>query len=175
LKKKRHENNLNKIVGVDPIHCDKKEDTQYYFENGLRKVYPYDFTWTTNCKERWTNRTLYDIYSKEFTRAIRNLSLDHMISSGRIRVNDEIKDKNYLLKNGDKITHKHHRHEIPVTARKIKIIHEDDDFLVINKPSSIPIHPCGKYRYNSLINILAKDMGYSNLRSNITQFTIYLF
>ena len=38
----------------------------YYFEDGLRKVAPYHFTYNTNCKERWRGRELLDIFSTEF-------------------------------------------------------------------------------------------------------------
>ena len=31
------------------------------------------------------------------------------------------------------------RHEVPVTSEKIRIIHMDDDMVVVNKPASIPV------------------------------------
>lgn len=31
------------------------------------------------------------------------------------------------------------RHEVPVTSQPIKIVHIDDDILVVNKPASIPV------------------------------------
>lgn len=59
------------------------------------------------------------------------------------------------------------RHEMPVAAWPIEILANTDDFLVINKPSSIPIHPCGRYRFNSILYILAKEKGFRNIRGNI--------
>lgn len=38
----------------------------YVFEDGLRKVEPYHFTYQTNVKERWRGRQLLDIFSSEF-------------------------------------------------------------------------------------------------------------
>ena len=38
----------------------------YYYEEGLRKVYPYHFTYNTNCKQRWRGRELLDIFATEF-------------------------------------------------------------------------------------------------------------
>jgi hypothetical protein len=38
----------------------------YYFEDGLRKVPPYHYTYNTYCKERWRERTLLDIFVNEF-------------------------------------------------------------------------------------------------------------
>ena len=40
-----------KVVGFH--NNDSLKQTQYYFENGLRKVYPYFFGWNTTAKERW--------------------------------------------------------------------------------------------------------------------------
>ena len=31
------------------------------------------------------------------------------------------------------------RHEVPVSSEKIKIVHIDDDLVVVNKPASIPV------------------------------------
>lgn len=38
----------------------------YYFEDGLRKVLPYHYTYNTFCKERWRGRQLMDIFESEF-------------------------------------------------------------------------------------------------------------
>ncbi|KAI9920694.1 hypothetical protein PsorP6_002582 [Peronosclerospora sorghi] len=49
---------------------------------------------------------------------------------------------------------KAHRHEPPVSADEISVVYEDDDLLAVTKPPSIPTHPCGAYRHNSLHSIL---------------------
>jgi hypothetical protein len=163
LKERRKQKLEQKQVGF----CDDVlQHTDYYYENGLRKVYPYWFLWNTYVKERWFNRTLLDVYQTEFFRATRSHSLEHLISTGKIKVNSQVKPCDYVLKNGDKITHIKHRHEIPVLGDPIKIIQDDENYLVVDKPCSLPMHPCGKYRYNSLAIILNKEFGYSNLRSN---------
>jgi len=117
---------------------------------------------------------LLDIYSSEFSRACVNQSVQQLIETGKIRVNGQIKPPSYVVKNGDRISHVKHRHEIPVLDDEIKIIHEDDDYVVIDKPCSIPIHPCGKYRYNSLNIILSKELGFSNLRSKLISLIFFL-
>ena len=77
-----------------------------------------------------------------------------------------------------------HRHEVPVSSEEIKIVHIDDDLVVVNKPASIPVsdlacfsalgplttlilqvHPCGRYRHNTVVFILAKEHGLKNLRT----------
>jgi len=39
---------------------------EYYFEDGLRRVVPYNYTYNTFCKERWRGKTLIDIFLEEF-------------------------------------------------------------------------------------------------------------
>lgn len=50
LKQRRFLKKENKEVGFSN---DILKQTEYYFENGLRKVYPYYFGWNTTAKERW--------------------------------------------------------------------------------------------------------------------------
>lgn len=40
---------------------------------------------------------------------------------------------------------------------QLNVIHHDNDYLVVNKPSGIPTHPTGNYRYNSVSEILKHD------------------
>ena len=56
------------------------------------------------------------------------------------------------------------RHEMPVTAQPIEILVDTPDILVVNKPASIPMHPCGRFRHNSLLFIMAKELNLHNLR-----------
>lgn len=59
-----------------------------------------------------------------------------------------------VLLNGDMISHTMHRHEPPVTGEPIGIVHEDDAIMVICKPAGVPVHPTGRYNYNSVTEIL---------------------
>ena len=65
------------------------------------------------------------------------------------------------------------RHENPVTWAPLEIIKNTEDLIVINKPSSIPCHPCGRYRFNSIVFILGKEMGFTNLRSVLFLLSIF--
>lgn len=50
LKERRQKKKEHKAVGIGQ---EILKQTDYYFENGLRKVYPYYFGWNTTAKERW--------------------------------------------------------------------------------------------------------------------------
>lgn len=67
---------------------------------------------------------------------------------------------NSIVKNGDLISHTMHRHEPPVTAEPIGIVHEDDGMIVINKPAGVPVHPAGRYNYNSVVEIMRAERGH---------------
>lgn len=43
-----------------------RPDPLYYFEDGLRRVHPYYFTFNTFCKNRWIGRTLLEVFTTEF-------------------------------------------------------------------------------------------------------------
>ncbi|GIY36541.1 RNA pseudouridylate synthase domain-containing protein 2 [Caerostris extrusa] len=122
----------------------------YYIENGLQKVYPYNFKHSTYCKGRWVNRTLIDVYSNDFSLFPKE-EIERRISTGILKVNGKIVNYDYKLKHSDVLSSEVHRHELPILAWAIEVIFEDDDVLVINKPASMPVHPCGLYRYNSAI------------------------
>ncbi len=66
-----------------------------------------------------------------------------------------------IVKNGDIISHTLHRHEPPVTAQPIGIVHEDNDMIVINKPAGVPVHPAGRYNFNSIIEIMRAERSHT--------------
>ncbi|KAI1646309.1 pseudouridine synthase [Daldinia loculata] len=130
----------------------------YYFENGLRRIAPYHFTYKTWCKQRWRGRKLIDVFESEF----RDRPLAYYknaMETGQICVNGKPTSPDHILKNGELVSHTIHRHEPPVTADDIGILHEDEDMIVINKPSGIPVHPAGRYNFNSVIEIMKAERG----------------
>lgn len=69
-------------------------------------------------------------------------------------VNGNTAGPDTVIKNGQVISHTLHRHEPPVTANEIGIIHEDDDMVVIDKPAGVPVHSAGRYHYNTVVEIM---------------------
>lgn len=130
----------------------------YYLKDGLRRVTPYFYTYNTWCKERWRGRELIQVFESEF----RDRPLEYYraaMESGQVAVNGKTVGPHYILKNGDLVSHTTHRHEPPVTAEPIGVIHEDDDMVVINKPSGVPVHPAGRYNFNSVVEIMKAERG----------------
>ncbi|XP_065357199.1 pseudouridylate synthase RPUSD2-like isoform X1 [Calliphora vicina] len=143
---------------------ERYHETSYYIENGLRKVYPYYFTFTTFTKGRWVGEKILDVFAREF-RAHPAEEYERCIKSGTLTVNYDKVPVDYRLKHNDLLANIVHRHEVPVTSQPITIVHMDDDIVVVNKPASIPVHPCGRYRHNTVVFILAKEYNLKNLRT----------
>lgn len=131
----------------------------YYLADGLRKVMPYHYTYNTNCKERWRGREILEIYATEY-RDRKPEYYEDAIQRGNIVVNGKKTSTRAIVRNGDIISHTLHRHEPPVTAQPVGIVHEDNDMIVINKPAGVPVHPAGRYNYNSIIEIMRAERGY---------------
>ena len=136
-------------------------ETTYEFVDGLRCVVPYDFTFTVFAKERWYDKPLLDVWPREFglTRAF----CEHQISTGRMKINGKTISTDAVIRHHDQITNVVHRHEPPVVGDPMTIIAETPELVVINKPASIPVHPCGAFRHNCVMFIMAAEYGRANL------------
>ncbi|KAM3918110.1 pseudouridylate synthase RPUSD2 [Leptodactylus fuscus] len=140
-------------------------ETESYIENGLRKVRPYYFDFETYCKGRWVGKSLLDVFSKEF----RSEPVEYYrraARAGRLRLNeDTVQDLSVVLKDNDFLRNTVHRHEPPVTAQPLHLLAESEDIVVVDKPSSLPVHPCGRFRHNTVIFILGKEHNMKELHT----------
>ncbi|KAG8930177.1 hypothetical protein FRC02_004527 [Tulasnella sp. 418] len=126
----------------------------------LRKVEPYWSALRTYVKGRWMDREILEVLSTEF----RDRSVEYYryaLSAGITRVNGKTVYEGYILRNGDYFENARHRHEPPITSTPVEIIHRDEEngFIVIDKPGSVPVHGVGRYFKNSLVEILKNDFG----------------
>ncbi|KAF8806614.1 pseudouridine synthase [Phlegmacium glaucopus] len=129
--------------------------------HGLKKIPPYWYPYTTMTKMRWIGRELLEVVSTEF----RDRSMEYYryaLESGVTTVNGKIAKPDTILRDGDRLENIVHRHEPPVTSSPVKVLQHDveREFLVVDKPGSIPVHASGRYYQNSLIQILVNDFGY---------------
>ncbi len=79
-----------------------------------------------------------------------------MIKNGHILVNDKIEKNSYIVKENDIIfvEEKIKTSDITPFDFKLDIIYEDNDILVINKPSGLVVHPGNGNKDNTLVNAL---------------------
>ncbi|RYP40075.1 hypothetical protein DL766_000099 [Monosporascus sp. MC13-8B] len=130
----------------------------YIIEDGLRRVAPYHYTYNTWVKERWRGRKLIDVFESEFRDRPLAYYRDAM-ETGKICINGKQTSPDHILKNGELVSHTIHRHEPPVTAEPVRVLHEDNDIIVITKPSGMPVHPAGRYNFNSVVEIMKAERG----------------
>ncbi|EED82877.1 predicted protein, partial [Postia placenta Mad-698-R] len=131
---------------------------------GLRKIPPYWYPYTTMAKGRWLGREILEVVSTEF----RDRSMEYYryaLESGVTTINGTIAKPDTIVQNGDRIENVVHRHEPPVTSTPVRIIHYDREreFIIIDKPGSIPVHASGRFFRNSLVEILKNDFGFKKV------------
>lgn len=169
---------------------------QYKIERGIRYVEPYFQTIKTTVKARWLNRKVLDILSSEFrnfTQAEYKNSIEKYeitivhrkkltkkerksLKESGMKINDierihypEI--LNYKIQDNDvieRIEHIHERAVLGVNSNDIEVIFDDEDLLVVNKPSGIPIHPVQNYYYNSFVQILQNE-GWPGIKDDLSK------
>ncbi|CAI9089675.1 OLC1v1024294C1 [Oldenlandia corymbosa var. corymbosa] len=148
------------IVWQTPANPPERHD--YIFRNGIRYVRPYYFEFISHVKNRWAKKTIVDLFTEEFKGRPRDYYMS-AVKAGRIQVDGQMVPISYVVKPSQKISHFVHRHEPPVMALDIKILHEDEEVLTICKPASVPVHPCGQYRKNTVVGILEAEHGLAPL------------
>lgn len=129
----------------------------------LRFIEPYEFKYQLYSKGRWIGKKLIDVLLNEF----KNYNEEYFLKAlaiGTLLVNGHKVEPKYIIHQQDFITHVTTRKENPIIDQKLNIVFEDDKYLVVDKPSSWPVHVCGGYQFNTLHRILLDEYGYSNIK-----------
>lgn len=103
-----------------------------------------------------------DSYLAEITPDFSRSKIQNFIKSGSIKINDTIKKPSYCLKEGDKIDFEISDTEIlSIKPQNIPfdIVYEDENMLVVNKPSGMLTHPTTVEKENTLVNALLYKFG----------------
>lgn len=98
-----------------------------------------------------------DSYLSEITPDFSRSKIQNFIKSGNVKINNTIKKPSYILKENDKIDFEipeEKKFEIKPQDIPIEIVYEDENMLVINKPSGMLTHPTTIERENTLVNTL---------------------
>ena len=109
-----------------------------------------------------------DSYLSEITPDLSRSKIQNFIKSGNVKINDSIKKPSYILKENDKIDFEipeEEKLEIKPQDIPIEIVYEDENMLVVNKPSGMLTHPTTIERENTLVNALLYK--FNNNLSNI--------
>lgn len=83
--------------------------------------------------------------------------IQKMIDNGEILVNEKTVKNNYILRMNDIVTVYEHEEELPDVKEEnipLDIVYEDEDLLVVNKPSGMVVHPALGNQTGTLVNAL---------------------
>jgi len=132
-------------------------------ENNVRLIEPYEFKYQLYIKRRWLGKKLIEVLESEFHLYSKDYFIN-AIKEGKILINEKQTSEDYILKDNDFLTHLTIRKENPIIFQKLEIIYEDNDYLVVDKPSSWPVHICGAYNFNTLQRILMDEYNYKDIK-----------
>lgn len=105
-----------------------------------------------------TDNIRLDLYLSELYEGISRSKIQTAIKNGKILVNNESKKPSYILKEGDKIEFENLIEENIIKIKPenlpITVIWEDENMLVVNKPSGMLTHPTPLETSGTLVNAL---------------------
>lgn len=141
----------------------------------MRFLQPYWYVQRIPCKKRWFGRLLLDVITSEFRTQSEK---DHQVAFDKGCVYLERKgvklDNDERIKDGDILVYNRHMHEPPVSSAPIPVVSKSDELIVVNKPSGLPVHPSGKFRYNSLTEIMGGKVYAANRIDRLTSGLVLL-
>ncbi len=105
---------------------------------------------------------LLDFLSQRFTYFSKEGWVEK-ISTQDVLLNGQFSTPQARLKAGDKVRYMALRTKEPPVPTEIPVLFEDEDLLIVNKPSHIPVHPSGRYLRNTLIHVLQKQRSHKLL------------
>lgn len=103
-----------------------------------------------------------DTFLAEITQNLSRSKIQNLIKTQAVTVNNNCKKPSYQLKENDKIEFELPKNEeITIEPQNIplKIVYEDENMLVVNKPSGMLTHPTTIERKNTLVNALLFKYG----------------
>lgn len=170
-KRKRHSSNVrNHELKRSRGASNKTQDTDYDYVSTHDYVTignfiyarPYVFEFKCHFKPRWRDRTIFDVFVEEFRHTGRDYWVNEF-NNQRVLADGHPIDRTALWVDGSEVVHVVHRHESAILASPIHVAFDHDGFIVVSKPPSMPVHPCGTYRRNSLQFLLRAFHGYGPL------------
>lgn len=149
------------VACMEQKSCEAPVKTPVYeARDGLLFVQPYVQTLEAACKQRWIGRTLLEVYCAEFaTGHVTPAYIAEAIARGAIGVDGACADPLTKLRASSRVSHCVHVHEPATPDDPIAVCYEDAEVLAVRKPSSLPVHATGRYRFASLVERLRVERG----------------
>lgn len=103
-----------------------------------------------------TSQERLDVFLKEAYPELSRSYIQKLIKDGNVKVNGKQEKSNFKLKTGDiidfNIEMPKDLEEVEATEMDIDILYEDDDFIFVNKPKGMVVHPAPGHFNDTLVN-----------------------
>lgn len=147
---------LLKLLQLRDVILKKDFDQKLDRLNGqLDGAIPYNRTYRLSIKQRFESQSLLNVYRQMFPNVPENV-WEHQINLGLILLDDQIVPPSHTVRAGQVSTRVEKAVTEPDVSLDIKFIFSNQDFLVIDKPSPLPVHSAGQFHKNTLIHLLKK-------------------
>lgn len=104
-----------------------------------------------------------DSYLSEITPNISRSKIQNFIKNGKVLINNKSVKTSYLLKENDRLDFEFVEEDKQVSIEPknipLEIVYEDENMLVVNKPSGMLTHPTTIEKENTLVNALLYNYG----------------
>lgn len=119
----------------------------------IRQALPFRHEYKLSVKKVDEGKTLLNFYTEKFNRETSTFWLNK-IESGEITVNGQSVSHNHLLQSGELSSRTEMIASEPEISDKIQLLYEDDDLIIIDKPSPLPCDASGRFVKSNLKTIL---------------------
>src|SRR3989344_1118360 len=82
--------------------------------------------------------------------------IQKMVKNGDIAVNGKKATPHFFLQEGDRVTHSVPQEKPSAMIPEIEVIAETPDYLVINKPSGVVVHPDSRHKSGTVVDFLVQ-------------------
>ncbi len=136
------------------VEIEYRQSRLQQIANPLPGSIPYENSRPLNVPGRYDRWKLIEFLCDYHPHVSRDAWLEK-IESGLLQADGEaLTDPEMMVRGGRRIEHLFPMQTEPDVNTDIELIYVDDDIIVVNKPAPIPMHPCGRFNRNSLLNLL---------------------
>ena len=114
---------------------------------------PYDCERYFSVKGKYDHTTLIDFLADYLPTLSRQDWLDK-ITTGLLKVNGICMAPDAVMRSGYRLLNIDQDYVEPHISTDFKLVYNDASMMIVHKPAPIPMHACGRFNRNTLINIL---------------------
>jgi len=132
---------------------DLKQKRLNRFADNLPGSKPYNNYRPLNVQQKYAGLSLIDFVDQMHPHMGRSF-WEETIGAGRLSLGGNPAAADLIVREGMSLRHLLPNTVEPAVNCAIKILHEDDDLVVVSKPAPLPAHPSGRFNRNTLIWML---------------------